>query len=365
MPLPPPNSALDEYSFVEGVSGSAFDDEIFGSDAVDLSTTSEGGARGSVLTAEGIALISGLQAVVGAGVTSFSTGNILLGGDGSDVIEGRGGNDIIDGDKWLNVRIGVHAGIGVDGGIGAEIDSANSLTELVTEIFNGTYNPGQLRIHREILTANGAGDIDIAVFSDVRANYDITSNANGTITVEHLVPDGAGGFTPGGIDGIDTLRNIERLQFSDVQIAAPAAPTDIQWNAVTPSNSALPGTGTIANLSSVDADNATPYVYSLVSVTSPNFTVSAAGVVARTGGTMAANQTYTLVVRSTDSTGAFRDETFVIRTGTTGIDTITAANANDTIIYGGTWQRHVERQHRQRHPVRPGWAAGHAQWRRR
>ena len=46
--------------------------------------------------------------MLGAGVTSFAGGNIILGGDGSDTIKGRGGDDIIDGDKWLNVRIGVH-----------------------------------------------------------------------------------------------------------------------------------------------------------------------------------------------------------------------------------------------------------------
>ncbi len=40
-------------------------------------------------------------------MTSFGAGNIILGGDGSDIIEGRGGDDIIDGDAWLNVRIAV------------------------------------------------------------------------------------------------------------------------------------------------------------------------------------------------------------------------------------------------------------------
>ena len=46
------------------------------------------GYRGSVLDAEGIALINGLQEVLGAGVTSFDAGDIILGGDGSDMITG-------------------------------------------------------------------------------------------------------------------------------------------------------------------------------------------------------------------------------------------------------------------------------------
>ena len=52
-----------------------------------------------MLDAEGIALIAGLQEVLGAGVTSFDGGDIILGGDGSDTITGNAGDDIIDGDK--------------------------------------------------------------------------------------------------------------------------------------------------------------------------------------------------------------------------------------------------------------------------
>ena len=37
----------------------------------------------------------------------WGEGNILLGGGGSDMIEGRGADDIIDGDRYLNVRISV------------------------------------------------------------------------------------------------------------------------------------------------------------------------------------------------------------------------------------------------------------------
>ena len=42
-------------------------------------------------------------------MTAFTTGNIILGGAGSDFMMGRGGDDIIDGDAWLNVRISVRA----------------------------------------------------------------------------------------------------------------------------------------------------------------------------------------------------------------------------------------------------------------
>ncbi|HEV2599988.1 peroxidase family protein, partial [Sphingopyxis sp.] len=212
-PVIPGNAALDEYESMEGLSGSAFNDVLRGTndDAVAMGPTSLGGSggyRGSALDQAGINLISGLQAVVGAGVTSFTGGDIILGGDGSDLIEGQGGDDIIDGDKYLNVRIGVFQN---NDGTGAQIDTANSMTELASEMFNGVYNAGQLRIVREILTANGVGDIDIAVFSGDLADYDITNNPNGTITVAHA----RGTQT----DGTDTLRNIERMRFADQEIA--------------------------------------------------------------------------------------------------------------------------------------------------
>lgn len=219
-PTPPPNATQDAYESVEGLSGSRFNDVLSGSNTTaaerapfdpDPAISGTEGYTGSNLDAAGIARIAGLQAVLGAGVTSFNAGDIILGGDGSDLIRGNGGDDIIDGDKWLNVKIGVYQNVGPNGGTGNLLFSANSMTELVTRIFNREINPGQLQIIREILTDTTAGDTDIAVFSDLRANYDITYNANGTISVAH-----ARGTQ---LDGTDNLRNIERMRFSDVEIA--------------------------------------------------------------------------------------------------------------------------------------------------
>lgn len=129
------------------------------------------------------------------------------------------------------------------------------------------------------------------------------------------------------------------------------APTDIQWNGVTPDDgtpgfgnltNGLPGSGAvIANLSTTDADTTTGFVYSLAAGSSAGFAVSAAGVVTRTGSTMASNTTYTLNITSTDTTGASRTETFTIKTGTNsvliigpnGVDNLTAS-AFDSALYG-------------------------------
>jgi VCBS repeat-containing protein len=205
----PENASLDEFEGMEGLSGSHFDDVLKGTHdlAADRLPTAQGGTsgyKGSLLDADGIARIAGLQTLLGAGVTSLADGDIILGGGGSDLITGNGGNDIIDGDQWLNVRISVRANAD---GTGAEIDSADSMRELVTEMFNGTYNPGQLVIVREILDGGSAGDVDTAVFSDLIENYDILYNGDGSVTVVHA----RGTMT----DGTDRVRNVELLAFAN------------------------------------------------------------------------------------------------------------------------------------------------------
>src|SRR5690606_17051294 len=84
-PTLPPNTALDEFESVQGLSGTAFNDVLKGSneDATTMLPLAQGGSTGylgSALDAQGIALINGLQAVLGAGVTSFAAGDIILGG---------------------------------------------------------------------------------------------------------------------------------------------------------------------------------------------------------------------------------------------------------------------------------------------
>src|SRR6185436_20403973 len=80
---------LDRFADVEGLSGSAFADMLRGDDAT-VADLAIPGAFNNELTR--IDLINGLRAVVGS-VPSFAGGNIILGGDGSDIIEGRGGDD--------------------------------------------------------------------------------------------------------------------------------------------------------------------------------------------------------------------------------------------------------------------------------
>jgi len=253
----------DRFDQVEGGSGWIYDDIIRGDDRGSLGTSSAVDATpdqtfvNHSLDNEGIDRIDGLRALLalqGVADASFQNGNILLGGDGNDVLEGRGGFDVLDGDAWLNVRIAVHQNID---GTGPAIYSADSLSGQLTDEFgiaafggaalhslmlDGTLNPGQLQIVREIKTDETPDDnVDTAVFRGTRAEYDIegitvTRDEDGQITSSTgtaMDVDGDGFISvtdldngvqpaPGFAqtrgpqsDNTDRLKNIERLQFQD------------------------------------------------------------------------------------------------------------------------------------------------------
>ena len=69
---------------------------------------------------------------------------------------------------------------------------------------------GQLIVRREITSQGLSGDIDTAVFSGPRADYDITT-LGAVTTVVHA--RGAAS------DGTDTITNVELLQFTDQAVA--------------------------------------------------------------------------------------------------------------------------------------------------
>ncbi len=181
-----PNNLRDTFFQVEGLSGTSLGDTLRG----DNGTTATMGADQGIPDAATINKITGLSGLLPSGATSFTGGNILLGGAGPDLIEGRGGDDVIDGDAYLDVELSRNGTLFPN--------LAAFQANLTIAQLNGT------QIVRSIKAAPGVGDA--AVFSDAFANYDITRSGN-TVTVAH-----ARGTR---IDGTDTVRNVEALIFAD------------------------------------------------------------------------------------------------------------------------------------------------------
>lgn len=263
LPIPPLDilqvGVRDKFNEVEALSGANFDDTLRGDDVVPSAVGGAGFIGCDVLDQAGLDRIAGLDPLVPAlstpadaviaasasrdcpllvpGSNVWGDGNILLGGGGSDLIEGRGANDIIDGDRYFSVRLSVRtdAGnpateIGSAAGMTTQYlrDGAGKLTgpTLQESVFAGAVNPGNIVAVREILT--GAGGTDTAVFSGPLSNYTIVATPATEAELAKLTVTQSGNNVDGqrASDGIDTLRNIERLQFSDqvVTIQTPDAP---------------------------------------------------------------------------------------------------------------------------------------------
>jgi Ca2+-binding RTX toxin-like protein len=205
--LPPSVDALrDRFDLVEAVSGGNFDDTLRGDSVL------PGDEPGNELNAEGIARIAGLAALLPAGATSFTGGNIIIGGEGSDTIEGRGGDDIVHGDWWLNVQLRVPNATApggfrlYDSMMSAPVNQPTAPT-LRADVFAGRVDPGQIQIVRSIVRSAPGTFTDTAVFSGPEAEYDITQNADGSVTVAHVRGNAE--------DGVDTLFGIENRVFAD------------------------------------------------------------------------------------------------------------------------------------------------------
>ena len=221
--LPPSNATIqNRYDRVEGISGSPFSDILRGS------TNDPADMTGNELLTENIALITGLDDLVpadargpvaddiftGAPQTGYNGGEIIIGGAGSDILVGEGGDDILDGDSMLTV--------GIDPGNGDPV--VPRMKDIQARVFNREISPCDLSISR-VITDEDANDTDTdaAVFTGTRADYQIETAANSTV----ISDANADGFLSVadtravGSTGIDLVRNVERLVFSDEVVVLP------------------------------------------------------------------------------------------------------------------------------------------------
>ena len=205
----------------------------------------------------------------------WGEGDILLGGGGSDTLEGRAGDEIIDGDRYLTTRISYRtnpADPATQTGTTDLMENAaipatttnpwgpgTTGMTLQQAVFAGIAHPGNLVAVREILTAAAdAAAVDTAVFSGAVVELHDHSARRRQLTVD----------SNGGADGIDTVRNIEQLRFSDTTQPVVAAPNA----SLTPATDlafANQNTGTTSTAQAITVSNTgtLPLVVSGVTVT--------------------------------------------------------------------------------------------------
>jgi Ca2+-binding RTX toxin-like protein len=395
LPILPSKILRDRFDLVEAASGWKNDDKLNGDERGHVNGVSTPGAVTAVfaehiLDAEGIARIDGMQAwlggalttLFGAGTTTFRDGNILLGGGGNDLMQGRGGYDLIDGDAWLNVRIKIV----IPSGLNAGIYSAESLNtdktvsgqfagkvykvvngvpdfsqpafggaSLTALLLNRTINPGQMSIVREILNSTNAdNETDTAIFRGNYEEYDIegrvTTGVNGTGTVVTVAADlngdgfisvrdrdnGAVGATVirngapvvlnsrGTLtDDTDLVKNIEMLRFADQTIQIHGKATLSINAALNPASADLTTVLTSFNGLAIVPTNVQWYSSTNGGITS-TATATATGV---------SNSLLRAVVNYTDGLNQPRSLTSQwVQVGTSGSDTLNGTASADLLI---------------------------------
>ncbi|PIB91087.1 hypothetical protein [Caulobacter sp. FWC2] len=150
-------------------------------------------------------------------LTGDAGGNILSGGAGNDVLDGGAGFDIASYEGGPGVRVDLSKagapqdthGAGMDTLINIEGLRGSSLDDIL--IGDAKDNTLEGSSGNDIL--DGGAGVDTAIFWGEAKDYTWTLNTNGTWTVK-------------GLDGVDTLLNVEKLQFNDKTVTlSPSATT--------------------------------------------------------------------------------------------------------------------------------------------
>jgi Ca2+-binding RTX toxin-like protein len=214
------NQLASRYDLLEALSGGVGNDTLRGPlvEPDDFTTPSEGPLNKA--TQATLDLVDGFEEMLKPVVDGVAIGDftlpimrdapeidadgvhkIMIAGPGNDTVEGRGGNDYLDGDAMLRVRL-------TDG-----TNFYDSAAQLQAAVFAGTINPGDIDIVRDIVYDETEGTLDIAQYNDVASAYLVTEvgfTGSGYWRVEHTQVQEAEES-----DGVDILRGFERLQFAD------------------------------------------------------------------------------------------------------------------------------------------------------
>jgi Ca2+-binding RTX toxin-like protein len=178
------DAAGDTYTNVENVIGTAKDDYVFGA---------AGGSDAKL--GDGNDVFDNNQSRVGVDVVDGGRGNdtiwtgrgddTLIGGEGNDVLSGEEDNDTLRGDQGNDTLYGGSGNDNLDGGSDNDALVGGSGNDFI----------------------DGGEGFDRAHFGGNATDYEVTRNADGSITVKDL--------RPGSPDGTDRVVNVETLAFAD------------------------------------------------------------------------------------------------------------------------------------------------------
>ncbi|MET0531111.1 MAG: cadherin domain-containing protein [Microvirga sp.] len=320
----------------ETFSGGAGDDYIDGGDGID--TVDFGDSASAVQvnllattwsdTFQGKDYLINIENVTGSTHNDTLIGsagdNILSGGDGNDILEGGAGSDRLvggagnDTDRYTgasNVTVNlsttslqqISTTHGWDVLLGVEnVETGGGADSIIGNDGNNVINSGNgndtLTGGKGNDTIDGGAGSDTVKYTGTKSQYTITSNADGTITVTDTVADR---------DGVDVLRDIRFLQFSDTTHSLNnSVPAAIGLSRSTVAEDAAVG-NTIATLQGVDPDGDT-LTYSLVSNPNNMFSISGTSLVLNRPLDFESTTSHTIQVLAKDPYGGETVQTLTI-----------------------------------------------------
>ncbi len=201
------NDRIDGLAGNDQISGGAGNDWLYGGDGNDVLDGGDGvdiifGGNGDDILNGG----SGNDVILGE-----AGDDILNGGSGNDAIVGGEGDDVLNGGVGNDYIFGVTGNNTIDGGEGNDLVYGGIGND---QIEGGSGNDRIFGVNGDDVIAGGAGNDwidggignDTVLFSGNRYDYEINQNKDGSYTVRDIR----------GIDGTDTIRNVENFKFADV-----------------------------------------------------------------------------------------------------------------------------------------------------
>lgn len=200
--------------------GTDVDDLIFSSIVditLDLSKT------GDQVIAPGVHMVvSNIENVMGSYGNDRLTGdagdNVINGGaGGDDVLDGGAGFDVVSYESSPGVRVDLSKTGPQDtktGGLDTLINFEGAKGSGMADVLIGDAKDNTLGGSGGADILDGGAGVDTAIFFGNAVDYIWTRNSNGTWTVK-------------GLDGIDTLLNIEKLKFSDQTVTLSSSTTTV------------------------------------------------------------------------------------------------------------------------------------------